>query len=285
MLTRDLHPGQGALLNERGNVLRPAQISCTAPGVFNHVKSGQSVWLDDGKIGAVIKSMTKTRLTLRITQARAKGEKLRADKGINFPDSALWLPSLSAEDARNLPEIVSRADLIGYSFVRTARDVDQLQRRLEQLHSSRLGIILKIETRAAFEHLAELLLAAMRSSRIGVMIARGDLAVECGYERMAEVQEEILWICEAAHVPVIWATEVLDKLSRAGLPTRAEVTDAAMGVRAECVMLNKGPGVVAATRALDNILRRMQAHQNKKQSMLRSLGVARNFSAARAEGG
>ena len=124
LLTRKLQPGQGALLNEQGKVIRPAQISCTAPGVFNRVKSGEHVWLDDGKIGAVIKSLTKTRLTLRITQARAKGEKLRADKGINFPGSALRLPSLSAEDVRNLPEIVSQADLIGYSFVRTARDVE-----------------------------------------------------------------------------------------------------------------------------------------------------------------
>jgi pyruvate kinase len=141
---------------------------------------------------------------------------------------------------------------------------------------------LKIETRTAFEHLPELLLAAMRSPRVGVMIARGDLAVECGYERLAEVQEEILWLCEAAHVPVIWATQVLEKLSRSGSPTRAEVTDAAMAVRAECVMLNKGPEMVSAVRALDNILRRMQAHQNKKQSMLRSLGIARNFHPAPA---
>ena len=61
--------------------------------------------------------------------------------------------------------------------------------------------ILKIETRQAFEQLPSLLMAAMSSPRTGVMIARGDLAVECGYQRLAEVQEEILWICEAAHVP------------------------------------------------------------------------------------
>jgi pyruvate kinase len=52
----------------------------------------------------------------------------------------------------------------------------------------------------------------MRSPAVGVMIARGDLAVECGYERMAEVQEELLWVCEAAHIPVIWATQVLENL-------------------------------------------------------------------------
>jgi pyruvate kinase len=72
----------------------------------------------------------------------------------------------------------------------------------------------KIETRDAFERLPELLLTAMRRGRVGVMIARGDLAVECGYERMAEVQEEILWLCEAAHLPVIWATQVLEQLAK-----------------------------------------------------------------------
>ena len=84
-----------------------------------------------------------------------------------------------------------------------------------------------------------------RSSRppAGVMVARGDLGVELGFERMAEVQEEILWLAEAAHLPVIWATQVLETLTKTGTPTRGEVTDAAMSARAECVMLNKGPFV------------------------------------------
>ena len=282
VLTRKLSSGRGAALNKRGKVKRPAHIGCTSAEVFEQVKPGEQVWFDDGKIGAVIMSVKKSRLELRITHARDKGEKLRADKGINFPDSTLHLPSLSKEDLQHLPEIVKHANLIGYSFVQTAHDIEELHRQLRKLGNSRLGVILKIETRTAFEHLPDLLLAAMQCPSVGVMIARGDLAVECGYERMAELQEEILWMCEAAHIPVIWATQVLEKLSRAGLPTRAEVTDAAMGARAECVMLNKGPEMVAAVRSLHNILGRMQAHQNKKQSMLRSLKVARNFRPVRA---
>jgi len=111
----------------------------------------------------------------------------------------------------------------------------------------------------------------------GLMIARGDLAVECGYERLAEVQEEILWMSEAAHMPTIWATQVLEGLTKNGIPSRAEVSDAAMGGMSECVMLNKGPHVVEALRALDSILRRMQAHQQKKRSMMRQLGIASTF--------
>jgi pyruvate kinase len=136
------------------------------------------------------------------------------------------------------------------------------------------AIVLKIETRLGFENLPDMLLTAMRSPSCGVMIARGDLAVECGFERLAEVQEEILWICEAAHVPVIWATQVLETLAQEGMPSRAEITDAAMGRRAECVMLNKGPYVVSAVRVLDDILRRMQAHQAKKRAKLRKLRLA-----------
>jgi pyruvate kinase len=114
----------------------------------------------------------------------------------------------------------------------------------------------------------------MRTRSVGIMIARGDLAVECGYQRLAEVQEEILWVCEAAHVPVIWATQVLENLAKKGTPSRSEITDAAMGERAECVMLNKGPYAVATVRVLADILRRMQAHQEKKRSMLRQLRLA-----------
>jgi pyruvate kinase len=173
--------------------------------------------------------------------------------------------------------IAAHADIVGYSFVRNETDVYELQSRLTELNGERLGIVLKIETRKAFEQLPNLLLAAMRWPCAGVMVARGDLAVECGYERMAEVQEEILWFSEAAHMPVIWATQVLDKLAKKGLPSRAEITDAAMGERAECVMLNKGPYIVEAAKVLDDILRRMQGHQSKKSSTLRQLKVAGEF--------
>ena len=162
--------------------------------------------------------------------------------------------------------------------MRTETHVRQLLDRLEQLGGQHLGLVLKIETRKAFENLPNLILAAMRTQSLGIMIARGDLAVECGYQRLAEIQEEILWICEAAHVPVIWATQVLESLAKKGIPSRSEITDAAMGERAECVMLNKGPYAVMAVRVLADILRRMQAHQEKKRSMLRQLHLAASFS-------
>jgi pyruvate kinase len=242
------------------------------------VREGESIWFDDGAIGGVIEKAGKEQLNIRITYARTEGSKLRADKGVNLPDSTLRLPSLTEKDLDDLQFIATHADIVGYSFVKSATDVQELQKQLALLGGKDLGIVLKIETRHAFEQLANLLLAAMRSPAAGIMIARGDLAIECGWERMAEVQEEILWICEAAHLPVIWATQVLENLAKNGLPSRAEITDAAMGERAECVMLNKGPYILDAVRALDDILQRMENHQSKKRSMLRQLRLADQLS-------
>jgi len=107
------------------------------------------------------------------------------------------------------------------------------------------------------------------------MVARGDLAVEVGFERLSEVQEEILWLCEAAHIPVIWATQILESMAKKGAPSRAEVTDAAMSIRAECAMLNKGPNIVETVRFLDGIMQRMESHYHKRRLMMRSLRVCR----------
>jgi pyruvate kinase len=278
ILTRDAAPGKLPTRGADGRLLSPGVIGCTLPEVFADVRPGEAVWLDDGKIGGVIRGVEEERLIVEITQVPAKGAKLGADKGINLPDTDLHLPGLTKKDFDDLAFLVGHADLVGLSFVRTAEDVSLLQEELRKRNGEHLGIVLKVETRTAFEQLPSLLLAAMRGRAAGVMIARGDLAVECGYERLAEVQEEMLWVCEAAHVPVIWATQVLENLAKEGFPSRAEITDAAMGERAECVMLNKGAHVVEAVRVLDHILRRMEAHQNKKRSMLRQLKVADAFS-------
>lgn len=273
-LMRDPVPGCPAQHDAGGRVLEPARISCTLPSIFDDVRVGESVWFDDGSIGCVIRRAAADHLDLEVTQAAARSSKLRADKGINLPDSRVRLPALTEKDVEDLEFIASHADMVALSFVHDASDVRELAAHLERLGRAELGIVLKIETRRAFEQLPNLLLAAMRSPRDGVMIARGDLAVEVGWERLAEVQEEILWLCEAAHMPVIWATQVLESLAKTGRPSRAEITDAAMSERAECVMLNKGPSIDAAVEVLDDILRRMQGHQRKKSAMLRPLHIA-----------
>ena len=274
ILTRDRKPGRSALVDSQGQVISPAQIGCTLPEVFNDIRPGEPIWFDDGKLGGVIVKIEPRRVVVRIEQARATGSKLRADQGINLPGSELRQTALTKKDVKDLAFVARHADVVELSFVNTARDVELIQEHLAKLGRGETAVVLKIETRRGFANLPAILLAAMRLPCCGVMIARGDLAVECGFERLAEVQEEILWICEAAHVPVIWATQVLETLAKTGMPSRAEITDAAMGHRAECVMLNKGPHVLSAVRALDDILRRMQDHQSKKSAMLRELNLA-----------
>jgi pyruvate kinase len=271
VLTAHLIGGRNATRDTAGNVLSPATIACTLPEIFAQVRPGERIWFDDGKIAGVIRQVNQHDVHVEVTAARPAGSKLRSDKGINLPDSQIHLPALTDKDLADLEFVARHADLVGMSFVRHERDVHELRRNLARLGGERLGIVLKIETRQGFERLPNLLLAVMRHHAAGAMIARGDLAVECGYERMAEVQEEMLWLCEAAHMPVVWATQVLESLARKGQPSRAEITDAAMGERAECVMLNKGPHIVEAITVLDDILRRMQAHQAKKTSRLRPL--------------
>jgi pyruvate kinase len=248
-----------------------ARIGCTLPAAFEAAKIGQRVILDDGKMTGVIESVAADELRIRVLTATPRGSRLRAEKGINLPDTDLPVAAVTDADLPLLAVAAAHADMVALSFLRHERDVDTVHDYLRRLRAEHLGLILKIETTAAFARLPEILLHAMRSPLVGVMIARGDLAVEAGYERLAEVQEEILWLCEAAHLPVIWATEVLDQMARTGQPSRAEVTDAAMAQRAECVMLNKGPHIDTAIVMLDDILRRMSGHQRKKTALLRPL--------------
>ncbi|CAJ1582264.1 pyruvate kinase [[Mycobacterium] wendilense] len=282
--TGALRPSGAKLRLYRGDVLEltrdcgPApvdreipRIGCTLPEVIDAAEVGHRVLFDDGKIAGKVVEKDPDLLRITITHARAKGAKLRADKGINLPDTTLSASAPTDQDLVDLAVIAEFADLVEMSFVQQPGDVERLLEELGRLDAHDMGLVLKIETPSAFEHLPRLLITAMRRPKVGVMIARGDLAVESGYERLAELQEEIMWLCEAAHVPVIWATQVLEQLAKQGNPSRAEISDAAMSERAEAVMLNKGPYIRDAVVTLDDILRRMNEHQNKKVQLMRPL--------------
>jgi pyruvate kinase len=250
------------------------RVGCTLEEVYDQLHVGDRVWIDDGQIGTQITERIPGGAWLRVVHAPPEGKKLRANKGLNFPDTDLSVIPLTAKDREDLDFVAGHADMVGYSFVQSGEDVGLLQAELAR----RIGadqpmpaLVLKIETRRAVRQLPQIIIRAAGRQPTAVMIARGDLAVELGYERIAEIQEEILWLCEAAHVPVIWATQVLEGLAKKGVPTRAEVSDAVMAERAECVMLNKGPFIVQAVKLLDDVLLRMQEHQDKKTPRLRAL--------------
>lgn len=273
ILTGNTLSGRPAVLDKAGNVVTPARVGCTLPSVFKDVKVGEPIGFDDGKIGGVIDAVKGAEVHVRINHAPG-GAKLKADKGINLPRSELTLEPLSPADLQALEFACEHADGVQMSFVNTAQDVEALIGHLTRLDALHMGVVLKIETRRAFDNLPQLILAGMRLPKLGVMIARGDLSIETGFERTAELQEEMLCLCEAAHVPVIWATQVLETLAKTGNPSRAEITDAAMGGRAECVMLNKGPYILDALGCLNDVLNRMQAHRSKKAMLMRQLHVA-----------
>jgi len=270
LLRRDAQAGRAATTTASGGI-RPAQIGISHPAIVGLLQAGDRVWIDDGKLGCVVTGIQTEGVLLQVTHAGPKGVRLRSDKGINLPDTELPLPALTEKDLADLDFVCAHADVVGFSFVRKLDDIDVLRHELAARGKAGLPIVLKIETAAAVKNLPDLLLGTMGQHVLGVMIARGDLAVELGSVRMAEIQEEILWICEAAHLPVIWATQVLDTLARKGVIARAEITDAAMSVRAECVMMNKGAYISDAVGVLNNILTRMDAHQYKKVSRLRRL--------------
>jgi pyruvate kinase len=271
-----LHRGDLLMLAGR----MPAQLKAsdivirvTFPAVLDQLEVGARVFIDDGRIGARVERIEPDGAMLRVEQARSKGEKLRRKKGLNFPDTALDLPPLTEKDIHDLDFVAENADLVGFSFVQRPSDITLIQRELAARRGGRpvQPLVIKIETALAVRNLPELIVHGAGQQPLAVMIARGDLAVESGFENIGEVQEHILWLCEAAHVPVIWATQVLAGMVEQGAPSRAEITDAAMGQRAECVMLNKGPFIVEAVRLLDDVLRRMDRHQLKKSARLMPL--------------
>lgn len=274
ILTKSTTLGKKSKFKKNGEQHSKAVISVMLPQIIDDVNINDEVLFDDGMIKSVVVSKENDEVELLITNCYKP--KLSSHKGINLPDTILNLPALTEQDITNLPFVCKNADIVGYSFVRTQKDVQFLYKQLDKYQANDLGVVFKIENKEAFENLPSILLEGMKRNKIGVMIARGDLAVEIGFERISEVQNEILWICEAAHVPVIWATQVLENLAKTGIPTRAEISDVVQGVQAECIMLNKGPFINDAIKMLKNILIRMEAHSFKKKNSFRALNIAKN---------
>lgn len=277
ILTDQSIAGADKIIGKKGEILQIAKVSISLPQIIADARIGDRILFDDGKISSKVIKKTKSELEVVIVGATpVNGIKLKSEKGINLPDTHLNLPSLTEKDKRDLAFITTHADIVGYSFVRTVEDIRDLQMELDKYNKPELGVILKIENKEAFDNLPMLLLEGMKQQKIGVMIARGDLAVELGAVRIAEVQDQIMWICEAAHVPVIWATQVLENLAKTGLATRSEITDAAKSARAESVMLNKGPYIVETVNTLKRILDKMKSHSSKKKSIMRALELAKD---------
>lgn len=277
--SRPVEPGDRILLTYDVPVKNkdfPFQANCATPNLFRQVREGAAVSIKDGLIRGRVEALRSEGLIVEVTRTPPGGQPFVEEKGINFPDTDLEVLPLTETDLEHLDFVAANADIVGYSFVQRPQDIAFLQRELEKRDAGGdkpMPIVAKIETKLAFANLPDLIVQAAGANPFAVMIARGDLAVEIGYERVSEIQEEILWLCEAAHVPVIWATQVLESLVKRGMPSRGEFTDAAMAERAECVMLNKGAYIEEGIGVLDNVLRRMETHRIKRSAQLRPLAA------------
>jgi pyruvate kinase len=258
-----------------GAAAPPFQAQCAPASIVSRLAIGTTVLIDEGKLEARVQELSGVGPVAVVTRTPPDGARLKPEKGINVPGTDLGIPALTEKDRDDLDVVVEAADLVGYSFVQNESDVDtlwsELEPRLARKRRRAPGLILKIETEQAVRRLPSLIVAAAGRVPVGVMIARGDLAVEVGFQRLAELQEEILWLAEAAHTPVIWATQVLDQLVKKGTPSRAEISDVVLAQRAECVMLNKGEFLLDAVTIVDDVFRRMEGHQHKKTARLRPL--------------
>ncbi len=116
ILRREITLGRQASYRKTGELIAPAQISVSLPHILDHAKSGEPVWLDDGKIGGVFRAVDSDFATVEITQARPEGERLGTEKGINLPETHIDIAALTPEDLEALKFIVQHADLVGYSF-------------------------------------------------------------------------------------------------------------------------------------------------------------------------
>jgi pyruvate kinase len=264
--------GSPEVYNALFDVPVKAVITCTCPDIIKRLQKDESVWIDDGKIGTVIREKRGDAALLQVNRLGPRGARVKEKKGLNFPDTHLDLPALSDQDMQDLQFVCQHADMVGLSFAERAEDVLYLHEQLKLHGADDVPVIAKIETARAIRNLPDIISGSLaRNIKLGIMVARGDLAIELGSVRMAEIQEEILWVCEAAHIPAIWATQVFESLAKNGTASRPEITDAAMAARAECVMLNKGPYIDFAVSILSDVLQRMGAHQYKKISRLRAL--------------
>jgi len=234
--------------------------------LFAYLNHGDRVYIDDGKIKLRIIEKVDNELICKVERAKLNGTVIKEEKGINFPDSYLDIPAITIEDVENFQHIIGFADIIGVSFTQTHEDVEIIKKMLKG--NEHIAIVSKIETNQGVHNLPHILSALATWHNSAVMLARGDLAIEVGFENLAYVQAEILDLCEAAHTPVIYATQILENLMKKNLPSRAEIIDASIAQRADCVMLNKGPFAQRTIETLEKIIVSMQPYFYKSQPLL-----------------
>jgi pyruvate kinase len=253
-----------------GRLTAPARVAVRPREVVEHVEVGHRVMFDDGNIRATCVAVDRAagEVTVEVDAVRTGAWGLKDRKGVNVPDTGMPIAALTDDDLETLDFVVDHVDIVAMSFVRNPRDIADLHAAIAARTHRTIGVVAKIETPQACRALPEILLELMKEPPCGVMLARGDLGVEIGFEHLPEAQDEILALCEAAHVPVIWATQVLESMTEHGFPTRGEVTDAADAARADAIMLGIGPFMVDTVAFVEDLLARTQVRRARSRALL-----------------
>jgi len=196
------------------------------------VQAGEIILLDDGKLQMKVIS---TNLKDEVVCEVVHGGILTSRKGVNLPNTKVSIPSLTPEDRENLEFVLENdVEWIGLSFVRKAEDIIELKKIIAE-RGKTARVIAKIEKPEAIANIDEIIAVTD-----GIMVARGDLGVECPMEEVPLLQKMIVAKCRAASKPVIVATQMLESMITTPRPTRAEVNDVANSVLdgADAVMLS-----------------------------------------------
>lgn len=266
--TGELEPGEVRLEEGQSFVLTTEEIpgtkdrvSVNYPHLADDLTAGDTVRLDDGKVTLVVQEIRGSEVECEVTV----GGSITGRRGVNLPTADLQVSALTQADREDLAfGIENDVDFVAMSFVRTAEDVRELQRLLVEKELD-AGVIAKVETQQAVDNMDAIIAAAD-----GVMVARGDLAVEIGPENVPTVQKQLIRKCNAAGKPVITATQMLESMTDHPMPTRAEVSDVANAIfdGSDAVMLSGettvGDHPVRSVEVMAQVARRVEAEFSER---------------------
>jgi len=246
-------PSDATVRFVEGDTATPEKVGLSY--ALTEVEPGDRILLDDGRIETEVESVDSDAVTAHIVS----GGELGSRKGVNVPGVDLDLEVVTESDRRDIEVAVEEdADFVAASFVRDADDVYAVTDAIESAGGD-IPVISKIERAGAVDHIDDIVEASY-----GVMVARGDLGVECPLEHVPMVQKEIIHSAQDAGVPVITATEMLDSMVHSRRPTRAEASDVANAVLdgTDAVMLSGetaiGDPPVRVVETMDRIVREVE---------------------------
>ncbi|ELY51224.1 pyruvate kinase, partial [Natronococcus jeotgali] len=264
-----------------GEEAAPDRIGLSLP--IEEVEAGDRILLDDGLIETTVLERSAGVVRAHVDT----GGELGGRKGVNVPGVDLDLDIVTESDRRDLELAAEKTvDFVAASFVRDAEDVYEVSEVLEELGAEDVPIISKIERAGAVENLDEIIEASY-----GIMVARGDLGVECPMEDVPMIQKRIIRKCREAGSPVITATEMLDSMVHARRPTRAEASDVANAVLdgTDAVMLSAetaiGDHPTEVVDAMDSIVREVEGSGEYAETLeqrVPTAGEARTDALARS---